>query len=92
MREIEINLDDTVSFKAELPRDLRSTSVQLLLGEDKSESGNVVVTDGQAGKVQFVLENLDFELGPNTIYWKITYDNGGVELLPPEGDTLFAYR
>ena len=91
MRDIEINKDDSYVVEVSLPRDLTASSVHLLVGPDKTNAGQAIVSGATSGTVKFYLGNFDFPIGPNKIYWKVTYENGGVEVLPPDGDTLFVY-
>lgn len=91
MTGLTIHEDDTIALTATLPRDLTGASVELLVGDDE-RSVTAVVDSAADGDVSVPLSTADFDVGSTEIKWRITYGDGTVEVLPPDGDVVYVYE
>jgi hypothetical protein len=90
MTDITIHEDDTIALTASLPRDLTGASVDLLVGGDERPV-SAAVDSAADGDVSVPLSTADFDVGANEIKFRITFGDGTVEVLPPEGDHVYVY-
>jgi hypothetical protein len=90
MTDPVIHEDDTIALEATLPRDLSGATVEFLIGEQERPV-SAVIDDVTAGKVSVPLATADFDPGVTEVKFRITFDDGTVEVIPPEGDSIFVY-
>lgn len=88
MVEWKVHPDSSIPLRRTLPRDLSKTAVKLLVGSDESEYDTVTFVNRSEGIVKTATEDLDLGDGRYEIQWKITYDDGTVEVLPTTPDRL----
>jgi len=87
MPERKYNEEDTIALGATIPRDLTEASVTFYFGENEEEY-SAVIKNASSGEVAVPLSQVDPENGHHEIKWKIEYNDGTVEVLPPSGDIL----
>ena len=83
----KFNKEDTIALGATLPRDLTGASVAFYFTEEENEF-SATIKNAEEGKVAVLLSQVNPEVGYYEIKWKITYGDGTIEVLPPDGDTL----
>jgi len=92
-----IHKDDTIAQQAELPRDLSGASVTFRVGDTNPDSYPAVIQDAATGLVAVPLSQIDWDAelddaeGAVYVDFEITFDDGTVEIIPPDGDTFYVY-
>jgi len=92
-----IHKEDTIAQQAELPRDLSGASVTFRVGDTNPDRYSAVIQDAASGVVAVPLSQIDWDAeldggeGPVTVDFKVTFDDGTVEIVPPDGDTFYVY-
>jgi len=90
-----IHKDDTIAQQAELPRDLSSASVSFRVGDENPDEYQAIIQTASQGLVAVPLSQVNWDNklsdteGSVNVDFKITFDDGTVEIIPPEGDTFY---
>jgi hypothetical protein len=90
MTDPVIHEDDTIALEATLPRDLSGATVEFLIG-DEERPVSALIDNAAAGKVAVPLATADFDPGVTEVKFRITFDDNTIEVIPPEGDSIFVH-
>jgi hypothetical protein len=90
MTDPVLHEDDSIALEATLPRDLSGATVEFLVGTEERPV-STVIDNPTAGEVAVPLATADFDPGVTEVKFRITFGDGTVEVLPPEGDSVFVY-
>jgi len=83
MVDREFHKDTDKPLEATLPRDLTNTNVTMYWGENEKEYETVDFVDRASGVVKAGIKKIDPDPGVYEVHFKIEYEDGTVEVLPP---------